>query len=365
MNNSVFRFPPFAAGRFLKSSYLMALLLAAGAGFAGCRPFDYYGQTLQAPVSPAMEPPREKSMVSLPAYSVEPPDILQIEMLKMVPLPPYRIEVYDVLKISAVGTIPDQPINDFFLVEGEGTVNLGPAYGTVRIAGMTIEEATKAITEQLQQILRQPEVSVQLMRTAGTQPVTGQYLVGPDGTINLRTYGVVHVAGKTVTEIKLALQKHFTQFFDSPEVSVDVLGYNSKVFYVITDGAGMGDNVRRIPITGNETVLDALAAVGGLSQFSSKEVWVARPAPGNFGCEQILPVDYAAITRGGSAATNYQLLPGDRVFIAEDNLISFNAFLGKLTAPVERLFGITSLGSSTTRSLQTMGRNYNRSRQGY
>ena len=118
--------------------------------------------------------------------------------------------------------------------------------------------------------------------------------MGPDGTINLRTYGVVHVSGKTVTEIKLALQKHLTQFFDSPEVSVDVLGYNSKVFYVITDGAGSGDNVRRIPITGNETVLDALAAVGGLSQFSSKEVWVARPAPGEFGCEQILPVDYAA-----------------------------------------------------------------------
>ena len=380
MNYSLFPLPPFAMGRFSKSSYLRiamgrllkssclpALLLAAGAvaGFAGCRPFDHYGQTLQAPVCPALEPPREKSMVSLPAYRVEPPDILQIDMLKMVPLPPYRIEVYDVLKISAVGTIPDQPIADFFLVEGEGTVNLGPAYGTVRIGGMTIDEATEAITKQLQLILRQPEVSVQLMRTAGTQPVTGQYLVGPDGTINLRTYGVVHVAGKTVTDIKLALQKHLTQFFDSPEVSVDVLGYNSKVFYVITDGAGSGDNVRRIPITGNETVLDALAAVGGLSQFSSKEVWVARPAPGDFGCEQILPVDYAAVTRGGSAATNYQLLPGDRVFVAEDNLISFNVFLGKLTAPVERLLGITGLGSSTVRGLETMGRNYNRSRTGF
>jgi polysaccharide biosynthesis/export protein len=355
------------SGQSLKSSCLPALLLAAGvmAGFAGCRPFDHYEQTLQAPICPALEPPREKSMVSLPAYRVEPPDILQIDMLKMVPLPPYRIEVYDVLKISAVGTLPDQPINDFFLVEGEGTVNLGPAYGTVRIGGMTIDEATEAITKQLKLILREPEVSVQLMRTAGTQPVTGQYLVGPDGTINLRTYGVVHVSGKTVTEIKLALQKHLTQFFDSPELSVDVLGYNSKVFYVITDGAGSGDNVRRIPITGNETVLDALAAVGGLSQFSSKEVWVARPAPGDFGCEQILPVDYASITRGGSAATNYQLLPGDRVFIAEDNLISFNVFLGKLTAPVERLLGLTGLGSSTVRGLQTMGRNYNRTRTGF
>ena len=193
-------------------------------------------------------------------------------------------------------------------------------------------------------MLRQPEVSVQLARTAGTQPVTGQYLVGPDGTINLRTYGTVHVAGKTMTEIKLALQKHLAQFFDSPEVSVDVLGYNSKVYYVITDGAGLGDNVRRLPITGNETVLDAVASVGGLSQFSSKEVWVARPAPGDFGCEQILPVDYAAITRGGSAATNYQIMPGDRVFIADDNLYRLQQRARQVHGPDRAAAGHRRLG---------------------
>ena len=60
---------------------------------------------------------------------------------------------------------------------------------------------------------------MQLARVAGAQPVTGQYLVGPDGTVNLRQYGVVHVAGKTVTEARLAIQKHLSQFLDSPEVS--------------------------------------------------------------------------------------------------------------------------------------------------
>jgi polysaccharide export outer membrane protein len=312
-----------------------------------------------------MEPPREVHKVSLPAYIVEPPDILSVEMLKMVPLPPYRIDVYDVLQIRASFTIPDQPIDNFYLVEAEGVVNLGPAYGSIRVVGMTIDEATAAMRQKLAEVLRNPEVSVQLARTAGTQPVTGQYLVGPDGTINLRSYGVVHVAGKNLVEIKIALQRHLAQFFDSPEVSIDVLGYNSKVYYVITDGAGLGDNVRRIPVTGNETVLDAVSAVGGLSQLSSKEVWVARPAPGNFGCEQILPVDYAAITRGGSAATNYQIMPGDRVFIAEDNVIGLNNVVGKFTAPIERLLGVSSLGASTVRGYQTLGRGYNQQRQGF
>jgi len=329
---------------------------------AGCHAVDYYDSSLQRPCSPELTPPRELEMMSQPAYRVEPPDLLVIEMLKMVPLPPYRIDIYDVLQIRAVGTLLDQPLDGFFLVEGEGIVTLGPAYGRVRVAGMTVEQAADVIRHKLEEVLQRPEVSVQLARTAGTAPLTGEFLVGPDGTVNLKQYGVLHVAGKTVTEIRLELQKHLAQYFDTPEVSVDVRQFNSKVFYVITEGAGMGDNVRRVPSTGNDTVLDALSAVNGLSQVSSAQIWIARPAPGAFGCEQILPVDYAAIAKGGSTATNYQIMPGDRLFIAEDNLVSFNNYLSKLTAPVERLLGIGSLSTSFTRSAQTLGRDYNRLR---
>ena len=88
--------------------------------------------------------PLSEIVISLPSYRVEPPDILQVEMLKLVPLPPYRIAIYDVLQIRVLGTILDQPIDGFFLVEGEGIISLGPAYGSVRDVGMTIEEATDA-----------------------------------------------------------------------------------------------------------------------------------------------------------------------------------------------------------------------------
>ena len=203
---------------------------------------------------------------------------------------------------------------------------------------------------------------MQLAKTAGTAPVTGEYLVGPDGTVNLRQYGILHVAGKSVSEIRKELNKHLNQYFDSPDASVEVRQFNSKVFYVITEGAGMGDNIRRVPITGNDTVMDALSAVNGLSQLSSTKVWVARPAPGGFGCEQILPVDYDAVTHGGSTATNYQIMPGDRVFVAGDSLIATNNWLTKVTAPIERIFGIISLTTSTARSWETLGREYNRQR---
>ena len=344
---------------------LLALVLLVG-GLAGCHAVDFYQPVMQQPVPPPLEPPRELNMTSLPAYRVEPPDLLYVEMLKLVPRPPYRIDTYDVLEIRVLGAMPGQPIDGFFIVEVEGIVTLGPAYGTIRVAGMTIEEATRAITKRLQGTLSNPDVSVKLGKAAGTAPVSGEYIVGPDGTINLKEYGTLYVAGKTLNEIRLDLQKHLEQYFDSPQASVEVRQYNSKVFYVITQGqgAGQGDNIRRVPITGNETVLDALTVANGLSPVSSAKIWIARPAPGGFGCEQILPVDYGAIAQGGQAATNYQILPGDRVFIAEDGMLAFNNYLAKVTAPIEKLLGLTGLATTTTRSAQTLGRSYNLNRSG-
>lgn len=342
----------------------MAVLCLALLGLTGCQSIvNPYDPRLEPPVPESIAPGRELSKVSLPAYRIEPPDIINIEMLKLVPLPPYRAEVFDVLYIRA-NAPPDQPIDQNFLIEAEGTINLGPAYGSVRVAGMTIDEIRVTLDNWLHQYLTDPHPSVQLTRVSGAQPVTGQYLVGPDGTINLRQYGVVPLAGKTVTEARLAVENHLKQFLDSPQVSVEVVSYNSKVYYVVTQGAGLGDSVHRLPVTGSETVLDAISNIGGLSQVSSKKMWIARPAPHQFGCQQILPIDWDGIAQGARTETNYQLLPGDRLFIAEDELLTFTNVVSKVTAPIERIAGIASLGSSTIRSFQTMGRGYNRTRNG-
>ena len=89
---------------------------------------------------------------------------------------------------------------------------------------------------------------------------------------------------------------------------VDIFAYNSKKYYVVTQGGGLGDNVAESPITGNETVLDAIARVGGISQISSTNIWIARPAPNGVGCEQILPVNWDEISRG---AVDGHQLPND------------------------------------------------------
>jgi polysaccharide export outer membrane protein len=339
---------------------MAAVCLSVVAG--GCRAVDLYTPSLQAPVPPALEPPRELSKVSLPTYRIEPPDVLYIDIIKLVPRPPYWIENYDVLRICVSGTLSDDPINGYYLVEDDGNVTLGPAYGRVRVAGMSIEGATGEITSYLAKLLQQPVITVQLVRSTATQQVASQYLVQSDGVVNLGRYGMVHVAGMTMTEARLAVEQRLTQYFDSPQVTVDVIGYNSLGYYVIVAGAGTGENVQRFAITGNDTVLDAISRLEGLPGISSKVMWVARAAPKDCGAEQVLPVDWAAVARGGVTDTNYQLLPGDRLFVVDDSLVAANNFMGKFTNPVQGVLNISNLGSTVILDSQTFGRAYNKGR---
>ena len=59
------------------------------------------------------------------------------------------IQPFDVLRIDAMGTLLDQPIDDFYLVEPDGQVALGPAYGRANVKGLTWEQAENRIVEQL------------------------------------------------------------------------------------------------------------------------------------------------------------------------------------------------------------------------
>jgi uncharacterized protein (TIGR03067 family) len=74
----------------------------------------------------------------------------------------HRIAPGDILDIWADGTLIDQPIHGPYLVEPDGQVSLGPAYGRVNLKGQTFEEAEATVLKQLQQMLRQPEVSITL-----------------------------------------------------------------------------------------------------------------------------------------------------------------------------------------------------------
>jgi len=338
-------------GRALR---LTACLIGATATLAGigCQSGNgKHTESIQA--MPDFEVPKELNKVTMPPYTVEAPDILRIDALRLIPLPPYKIEPLDVLYLYAPGAPESKPINGLYPVDPDGTINLGPDYGgQFKVVDITAQEVEKILAKHLIRFIKEPAVSVSLAQSKGVQQIRGEHLVRPDGTVGLGGYGSVYVAGMTLPQVKAAIEAQLSQKLYRPEVSVDVGAFNSKYYYVITDFAGNGEQVVRFPVTGNETVLDGIAQVGGLSAVSSKKVWIARPAPAGSTQDQILPVDWRGVTRRGQSRTNYQILPGDRVFVMGNPLSKFDTQVGRVLSPIERAFGATLLGASTVQTVQ-------------
>jgi polysaccharide biosynthesis/export protein len=316
--------------------------------------------------------PRELKKVAAPEYVIAPPDVLSIDAVRLVPQPPYKVSPLDALLIQVIvpgpkdeerprAPLPNQPISGIYRVEPDGVVNLGFNYGSVSVVGMSIPETKEAIKKQVQRLSKLDlEVEVSLAESRALQFIRGDHLVRPDGKVTLGNYGSCFVAGMTLEQARKTIQDFLSSRILEPEISLDVTGYNSMVFYLIFDLDGAGQSITRLPFTGNETVLDAISGRGGLPAGSDRfRIWVARPTQPEEGCEQILPVDWQAITKKGCVATNYQLLPGDRVYVAVDPLIAVDGFLAKVLAPVERVLGIILLGNSTIQSFRNNGNNNN------
>ena len=186
---------PGGRGRFYGLS--CALVGAAAASLVGiaifgvssrrqhvspAEPFDDEA-VAPAPTVLGRSVPSEKTKATLPDYTIEPPDVLLIDVLKVTPKPPYHIESTDVLAIEVEGTSDAAPISGNLMVDEQGRINLGPRYGKVMVGGMTIDEATEVLQKFLANIVRKPEISLSLFQSAGLQPISGEHLVSPDGTV--------------------------------------------------------------------------------------------------------------------------------------------------------------------------------------
>jgi polysaccharide export outer membrane protein len=179
-------------------------------------------------------------------------------------------------------------------------------------------------------LLVQPAELDSPIRLPGDQPVL------MDGTINLGRYGQLVVAGKTVeqieAEIRATVQNYLAAQPRAPVVApanqpgpgprlplpsevgpiiVRIITRVSKVYYVLGEVNAPG----AFALNGRETVLDGLLAAGGLNDRASRRnIILARPTPPD-GCRVVLPICYYEIVQLGDTSTNYQLAPGDRIYV--------------------------------------------------
>lgn len=144
--------------------------------------------------------------------------------------------------------------------------------------------------------------------------LTTTVTVGPDGRISFPLIKDVEAAGKTATQLARDIQNRLTKYVTTPVVSVMVtsfVGPYSQQIRVI----GEVSKPEAMPYRQGMTVLDAMIAVGGLSQFAAGNR--AKLVRTRGGIETSYALHLDKLMQDGDLSANIPLEPGDVIAVPQ------------------------------------------------
>lgn len=187
---------------------------------------------------------------------------------------------------------------------GGGRPELPPASGAIASREVPSEEYVIGPLDQLQIFVwRNPELSAEVQ-------------VRPDGRITTPLISDMPAVGKTPAMLADDLKYALSEYIKDPIVSVIVKNF-SGTFSQQVRVVGATAKPASIPYRANMTALDAMIAVGGLSEFASgnrsRLVRVDRAS----GRQREFKLRLGDLLKNGDISANVKLEPGDVIIIPE------------------------------------------------
>jgi polysaccharide export outer membrane protein len=152
----------------------------------------------------------------------------------------------------------------------------------------------------------------------------GKYAVELDGSFTFPLIGRVKAGGMTIRDFEAELKNKLSDgFFRNPQITVAIEQYRSQRVFV----TGEVRTPAAYALTGDMTLIEALAKAGSTTQFASDEVLVVRggrgaeaaATPGAAGRETIR-VNLKDLQSGAAGARNVDLGDGDTIYVARAEL---------------------------------------------
>jgi polysaccharide export outer membrane protein len=138
--------------------------------------------------------------------------------------------------------------------------------------------------------------------------VSGSLPVRPDGMISLPLIGDMPAAGRTPMVLATEITKRLEKLINDPDVTVSVLGVNSKHVYMVGNIGKVGP----LNMTPGMTILQAIVTAGGPSDYANKKhIYILRQENGK---ELKIPFDYKKAVKTGDMQ-GITLLPGDTIVV--------------------------------------------------
>lgn len=140
--------------------------------------------------------------------------------------------------------------------------------------------------------------------------------VRPDGRITTPLITDMPAVGKTPSMLAEDIRLQLSQYIEDPLVSVIVDGF-SGTFSQQIRVVGATEKPASIPYRANMTVLDAMIAVGGLSEYASGNGARLIRFDKESGKQQEYKLRLGDLLKKGDSKANVMLAPGDVIIIPE------------------------------------------------
>jgi polysaccharide export outer membrane protein len=151
----------------------------------------------------------------------------------------------------------------------------------------------------------------------------GKYAVELDGSFSFPLVGRVKAGGMTIREFEGDLKARLADgYFRNPQITVAVEQYRSQRVFV----TGEVRNPGSYALTGDMTLIEALARAGSTTQNASDEVLVVRgrgqnqAAPPDAGDGETIRINLQQLQSGDAAVLNLDLRDGDTIYVARAEL---------------------------------------------
>jgi polysaccharide export outer membrane protein len=275
----------------------------------GCNTLSSFGLSLGSAGNKMLD--TTKQIAEAEGFSVAAPK----ELLKQ-PLPNYILEIGDTVLIEAVKFDATIRLPGDQVIKPDGNISLGE-FGEYMAMGKTIQQirieaqqiiddkirAEREIAFEIERRQRESDRLLSARRDAESNDDDDE--LSPDQNQELSLSSIEDEEART------ALERRIAEAIRTNEISVRLVSWDSKKIYVLGEVSSPGS----FDYDGTHTVLDALLEAGGLSSSANAhQIIVARPTTCN-SCRIVMTVCYDQIVQLGDTTSNFQLQPGDRVFV--------------------------------------------------
>lgn len=141
--------------------------------------------------------------------------------------------------------------------------------------------------------------------------------VRPDGKISVPLVGDVAAGGRTPDEVAEEIEQKLAQFVREPQVAVILTELRSHEYLSRVRVTGAVRQPVSVPFRPGMTVLDAVLAAGGLTEFAAADRSELYRRTGEGDATTMHKVRLDRILNRGDLATNYTVAPGDVITVPE------------------------------------------------